>query len=491
MKKVISLFGLGILISILFVAFTPVENAKPATGNYIVVAWNDLGMHCANKDFSNMCILPPYNNQSAHVIQVGDQATMPVVMIPSTSGITVSYSIPGNTWSGSTSIVDKTNFWVYAFQLFGANLQPNIGLTGLGLTGTMADSNNFYHAQGIPLTPYLDNNLTNPDPYQLTLIEARNSGNELIASTQSVIPVSNEINCVSSGCHSSEMNILNEHESVPGFNIANKPIFCANCHSDNALGMPGQAGVPPFSQVIHQKHGGETNNCYKCHPGPNTQCFRDIMKTKGLTCQTCHGSVSNVGNTIENGRQPWLQEPQCGASACHGANYAEEPGKLFRNSKGHGGLICSTCHGSPHAILPSENARDNVQNIALQGYAGTLKKCEVCHGYIPAAPGPHGYNPVGIMPVSSEIPDKNEILQNYPNPCNYMTNIPYHISTAGLVTMEIYNIYGEKITTLVHDNLQPGEYKAEFYASKLSPGTYFCSLNVNGSRDYTKISVIK
>ena len=47
----------------------------------------------------------------------------------------------------------------------------------------------------------------------------------------------------------------------------------------------------------------------------------------------------------------------------------------------------STCHGSPHAILPTENARDNVQNIALQGFSGTLRKCEVCHGYIPSAPG--------------------------------------------------------------------------------------------------------
>jgi hypothetical protein len=33
---------------------------------------------------------------------------------------------------------------------------------------------------------------------------------------------------------------------------------------------------------------------------------------------------------------------------------------------------------------------DNVQNIALQGYAGTLNKCEVCHGIVPSAPGPHG-----------------------------------------------------------------------------------------------------
>lgn len=438
-----------------------------------------------------MCILPPYNNQSAHVIQVGDQANWPVVMDPATSSITMNYSIPGNTWSGSATLLDKTNFWFYAFHIFGVTLQPNVGLTGLGLTGAMADSNNFFHAQGIPLTPYLDNNLTVPDPYQLTLIEAKDASNQVIATTQSVITVSNEINCVSSGCHSSEMSILNAHETVPGFNIANKPILCATCHSDNALGMPGQSGVPPFSQVIHQKHGSLTNDCYKCHPGPNTQCFRDTMKTKGLTCQTCHGSVSNVGNTIENGRNPWLEEPQCGATACHGSNYAEEPGKLFRQSKGHGGLICSTCHGSPHAIQTSQNARDNVQNIALQGHAGTLRECVVCHGYTPAAPGPHGYNPLGIKPVSNAIPEKNEILPNYPNPSTYMTNIPYTIKTEGDVTLEIYSLNGWRVTTLMNNHLQAGKYKAEFFTSKLSLGTYISILTVNGFSYSRKISVVK
>jgi hypothetical protein len=115
------------------------------------------------------------------------------------------------------------------------------------------------------------------------------------------------------------------------------------------------------------------------------------MKTNhGFTCQTCHGSVTEVGESISDGREPWLEEPQCGAPACHGAVYAEEPGKLFRESRGHGGLYCSACHGEPHAIVPSSEPRDNLQNITLQGYAGTLNKCSVCHGVTPASPGPHG-----------------------------------------------------------------------------------------------------
>ena len=490
MKKIFTLLGLGITVSILFMASSPQEKAGPRANEYIVIAWNDLGMHCSNKDFSNMAILPPYNNQFSHVILRGSESSLPTVMGQG-SGVHVTYEVPGNTFSGSPTVVSKTNFWQYATHLFGVTLPDNVGLTGLGLTGTMHDTVNYYEAIGIPVTPYQDNNLTTPDPYQLTLIKAWDAGNNLLAQTQNVIPVSNEISCVSSGCHSSEMSILNAHESVSGFNIANKPILCANCHADNALGMPGSGGAPPFSQAIHQAHGNKTNDCYKCHPGPITQCFRDTMHMGGMVCQDCHGSVSNVGNTIAAGRQPWLQEPSCGATTCHGANFAENPGKLFKQSKGHGGLFCSTCHGSPHAIFTSENPRDNLQNITLQGYAGILKKCEVCHGYVPAAPGPHGYNPVGIRPVSNIIPEKSEVLQNYPNPCSFMTNIPFRISKAGMVDLSVYNLQGEKVKNLISNRLEAGEYKAELYASKLPPGTYICALYVNGAGDLKKIVVVK
>ncbi|MEI6455041.1 MAG: T9SS type A sorting domain-containing protein [bacterium] len=498
MKKVFTLSVIGVLIPLMFLSFSPDRPSNPETDQYLVIAWNDLGMHCANQDFSNMSILPPYNNHKAHVILKGSTSAMPTVM-PHSSGIYVTYEIPGNTYS-----VGKTNFWDYCQHLFGVTLPPNIGLTGFGLTGTMlnADTVNYHHVEGIPITAFPDATPTTEAPFQLTMIKAFSSTGTELAHTQSVIPISHEINCVSSGCHSSELAILQAHEDVPGFDIANKPILCANCHSDNALGMSGQPGVPPFSQAVHQKHGefissGTTADCYKCHPGPNTQCWRDIMHTKGQQggavskCQDCHGSVSNVGNTIENGRNPWLQEPSCGAANCHGSNYAEEPGKLFRQSKGHGGLFCSTCHSSPHAILPSERAEDNVQNIALQGFEGTLKTCSVCHGYTPASPGPHGYNPLGIQPVSGNIPEDDRLMQNYPNPCSFMTNIPYHISTTGRVTIEILDLNGKKVATLVDDLLQPGEYKAEFYTSKVAPGTYICNLNAGGKSNAIRILVSK
>jgi hypothetical protein len=367
---------------------------------YILLGWNDLGMHCSNKNFSKVVVLPPYNNVHAQLI-LKQPGEFPQIL---TTGYTVEYSIPNNTYS-----VGKTDFWTYAQQLFGlaSPLPANVGLTGNGLTGSMSISGNFFEVTGIPVTPYPDSDLVNEHPYQLIhLVAKARPGGNVVATTDVVIPVSNEVGCVQSGCHNSEQSILNNHEDVDGFN-SNGPVLCASCHASNALGTPGDPEAKSFSYRMHNQHksvagpDNSTATCYKCHPGPNTQCLRDIMgkvPANPMTCQSCHGTMSQVASSISAGRRPWLDEPQCGNAACHGSTYAEETGKLFRNSEGHGGLFCSACHGSPHAIQPTVEGNDNLQNIRLQGFAGTLQTCSVCHATPPTSPGPHGIMNTQVAP---------------------------------------------------------------------------------------------
>jgi hypothetical protein len=123
--------------------------------NHVIIGWNDLGMHCSNEDFSTFVVLPPFNNVRAQVIRVGDSLTPPAVV---TSPMHVTYEIPGNTYS-----VGKTNFWDYAYHLFGVNLAPNIGLTGVGLTGSMTPVDNYFLVTGVPITPYQDADLVHED----------------------------------------------------------------------------------------------------------------------------------------------------------------------------------------------------------------------------------------------------------------------------------------------------------------------------------------
>lgn len=376
-RKKLIYFSVGLFLLLALSAGAAVQQQD---GRFVVLSWNDLGMHCSNKDFSTLAVLPPYNTLVAQVVKRGTGGEGPSLV---REGIDISYEIPGNTYS-----VGKTNFWDYVKPLFGRQLPSDTGLNGLGLTGKfkLGLSKDYFEAKGIPVTPYTDFDPSNEAPYQLAEVMVKDGGGNLLAQTQAVIPVSNELNC--SACHESEVSILNNHPAVSGFDPSG-PVLCAECHASNALGTKGIDEAGSLSERIHQKHNDKTNDCYMCHPGPKTKCLRDVMSTRfEIVCQDCHGNLANVAESIAQGRRPWFDEPRCGT--CHEAKYAEEPGKLFRNSRGHGGLFCSACHGSPHAIVPSREARDNAQNTALQGFEGTLRDCTVCHEAVPDGEGPHG-----------------------------------------------------------------------------------------------------
>jgi hypothetical protein len=357
------------------------------SGSYVVLGYNDLGMHCMNQDFSQLCILPPFNNLHAQVIRRGRE---PHIV---GSGVEVGYRIPNN-----TSSVKKTNFWQFAPQLFGVNLPADVGLTGNRLRGTMAPTGqNDWAATGIPITPITDGGALNP--YQLSVITVSSRG-QTVAATQAVVPVSWEISC--NICHAPgqpgpmvDADILSKHDQKHGTTLlSHTPVLCASCHADPALGTLGAAGVNSLSQAMHDSHAtrmqpvfnmGLANECYACHPGFQTNCQRDVHFAKGIYCKSCHGDMAAVGGA---GRIPWVDEPTC--RSCHQARQPEfefeEPGALFKDSHGHGGVHCAACHGSPHAIGPAVTPPDNVQAIALQGYAGTISNCSVCHT---TTPGEH------------------------------------------------------------------------------------------------------
>jgi len=369
-----------------------------ASSGYVVLSWNDLGMHCYNQDFQDLAVLPPYNTLWAQVVKVGD----PPQII--TNGITVTYSFPENTYS-----VDKSNFWDYDLPLFGVDLEPNVGLTGKGLSGTMDLHNDHFIAEGIPLTEYRDADLDNRYPYQLAIITVKETLSETeLANLTVVAPVSTEMRC--DYCHYDgaiedistgrvETNILtlhdmeNESEYPPGHRGAlmdRRPILCAECHASNALNAPGVSGLPSLSRAMHEHHAEnvsqDLSGCYSCHPGPQTRCLRGVMAEKtGMICIDCHGTMT----TVSQNPSPWLIEPRCDNVACHGSVYAQDQ-PLYRMSKDHGGIYCEACHDSTHAIAPSREPNDAIKFIELQGRSGTLNKCTVCHSRQPVDAGPHG-----------------------------------------------------------------------------------------------------
>lgn len=458
----------------------------PAAGTYSLIAWNDLGMHCVDgTDYSIFSILPPFNNLHAQLVNATTGKAV-------TTGVTLTYeAVADATGSINTTSANKTNFWSWVKTIYGATLAPDVGLTGNATPSLVAKpmsldpANGWFEATGLPITPYDDSGAKNF--YPMVKVTARDGSGRVLATTSTVLPVSDEITCAA--CHASrpatesnparlaarpaggwvndsnaetdwKKNILRRHDEKqsgsPAFQaalqtmglspaglyasaLAGKPALCAGCHASNAL--PGNRiyGIRALTSALHTSHGQVTDPatsiklddstnrgaCYLCHPGSVTKCLRGAMGnatspdgSAAMGCQNCHGNMTKVGGLARVG---WLEQPTC--QACHFEGKRTEsaldtagnlvvpadtrfatnagapaPGyNLFRFSKGHGGMQCEACHGSTHAEYPSSHSNDNVQSIALQGYAGTLRECKVCHASPPLSMngGPHGMHTIG------------------------------------------------------------------------------------------------
>jgi hypothetical protein len=76
-----------------------------------------------------------------------------------------------------------------------------------------------------------------------------------------------------------------------------------------------------------------------------------------------------------------------------------------------------------------------------------------------------------------DVPKQFSLFQNYPNPFNPSTNIEFDLPKTGDVTLKIFNILGEEVTTLVSDRLNAGSYSYEWDASNLASGLYLYRLS--------------
>ena len=350
-------------------------NAVVAAGNYTLLAWNNLGMHCYDgNDYSIFAILPPLNTVNAQLV---NQASGGLV----TSGVTLTYQATADTTGSVNSISStKTNFWDYVQDLFGLAPAPDVGLLGYPMASstpapmTYSAEHNWFEAVGIPITNVDDTNRTND--YPMIEVVARNTAGQVLATTKVVVPVSDSMAC--RGCHTSntagnaaanaarpaagwvfdpdplkdwKKNILRLHDEKQAANpiyasalqakgypdglfnsaMTGKPVLCVACHLSNAYQLEagvatGIAGIPPLTRALHGLHATKIdpdngltldsvdnrNTCYHCHPGSVTMCLRGAMSGPDYQCQSCHRKMSNIGSTTRDG---WLDLPNC--QSCH------------------------------------------------------------------------------------------------------------------------------------------------------------------------------
>ena len=416
----------------------PVPPSPAPSGNYALVARNDLGMHCVDgKDYSVFSILPPYNNLHAHLISRSAANNKHVMQ-----GVTLTYeAVADTTGSINTRSATKTNFWDWVLKLFGAqpaadrglNLSdpgtsnPTPSLTPAAMTYNSVQG--WWEAEGIPVTPYDDKGFKNY--YPMVKVVAKDATGKVLASTKVVLPVSDEMSCKS--CHAStsgnaakpvagwvndvdpekdwKKNILRLHDekfpnAIATANMqasytsgtllatanAGQPVLCAGCHKSNALGTPAKAGIKPLTEALHARHASvrdptgnmtlddlsNRESCYLCHPGSQTKCLRGVMgnakNANGGNAIDCQSCHGNMSKVGQAGREGWLDMPSC--QNCHDQDAS---GSFVR----HTSVFDSG--GMPRATRDTRfasTANTPASGVSLYRFSkghGNLQ-CEACHG---------------------------------------------------------------------------------------------------------------
>jgi hypothetical protein len=91
----------------------------------------------------------------------------------------------------------------------------------------------------------------------------------------------------------------------------------------------------------------------------------------------------------------------------------------------------------------------------------------------------------------SEAPQQLALMQNYPNPFNPSTLIHFELPNAGQVKLEVYNILGKKIATLIDEVKNQGAHQVLFEASGISSGVYFYRIEFEGQVLTNKMMLLK
>jgi uncharacterized protein (DUF2147 family) len=402
-----------------------------AASSYTLLAWNDLGMHCMDgMDFSVFTILPPYNTLHA---QLKDKSGKLI-----STNVRLTYeAVADSTGSINTYSDPKTNFWHWVGPLFGLNPAKDVGVNLDGLaTGKPAPGNmtpslspalmtyntnyRWFEAEGIPMTPFPDNpkidangkNIKNF--YPTVKVVAKDLSGNVLATTTTVLPVSDEMTC--KGCHAStkatnnpaqiaakpkvgwvfdsnpdkdwKRNILRLHDekqfalditrnpkiyqnalSTKGYKSggllptadSHQPVLCVACHASNAYFdklnkktvMPGIPGIRAFTQVLHLKHAGVGDPSSKARP-------QATLNSEGnrAACYNCHpGSVTQCLRGAMSTKKDTTGNPAISCQSCHGnlAAVGSTVRKGWFNEP-----TCESCHNS---AAPGKRAISGVVDV--------------------------------------------------------------------------------------------------------------------------------
>jgi len=97
----------------------------------------------------------------------------------------------------------------------------------------------------------------------------------------------------------------------------------------------------------------------------------------------------------------------------------------------------------------------------------------------------------GVERVEGELPASFALAQNYPNPFNPSSTIEFSLPERTAASLKVFDALGREVASLVDGEMNPGNYRVEFDASRLSSGTYFYTLRASSFTQTRSMVIVK
>ena len=105
--------------------------------------------------------------------------------------------------------------------------------------------------------------------------------------------------------------------------------------------------------------------------------------------------------------------------------------------------------------------------------------------------GPNASEVITSTWSSKAQPQSFDVLRNFPNPFNPTTTIRYELGTSEFVQLEVFNVLGQKVATLVNGVQDAGSHQLQWQAENQPTGIYLAVLNTGQSTHTTKMLMIR
>jgi hypothetical protein len=95
------------------------------------------------------------------------------------------------------------------------------------------------------------------------------------------------------------------------------------------------------------------------------------------------------------------------------------------------------------------------------------------------------------LPEVNKTPESFILLYNYPNPFNSSTTLEYFFETHSYVKLEIFNVLGQKVATLLNGRQMAGTHQVQWHAGNMATGIYLAVLKTNDTTKTIKLVLMK